>query len=501
MNNFDIFNLNDLKKALKKIKLLFADNNFNENTLIKINLHIQYINPIGPFYFYTLDENIKSNINEEDYNGMLYTIKIILIEFYKLIKERLTINLICNPIITTTNTNFQQISLETNEIILAKIIRFILMIKELQQELQIKYDKLFLQINEPYNISSLKKIVSLFANENFTGLEITGGLILQTAIIPQLVTIIKEGYFDKLLATKTFRKLNYISINFMKYNNYKNFDKYHLLKHKAAIILTKEKNQLLSLFNMIKNLINKYPNIIKFDIYFGKYHLISNHNDLLKTLNILPNEYYNLQQIYNRLIQDSILTNIKNKLEKYLCKIYGLTYSINNLRQIMTQEKVVNDGFLKIKLQKDLHKIEAITKEIIGKFINYQKILQQTNEPEIFDYLNKFDQLNRKLNITPEYLELKHKIHELFDVSVNSLENLNKRHNTVSVNSLKNLNKCHNNLEDNLPGIIIEYSEDNKILLFSAITNDNYNNKDSYRLKGFLDNKTFQPSTKLSLTF
>ncbi|MGI9214617.1 MAG: hypothetical protein ACR2HS_02880, partial [Gammaproteobacteria bacterium] len=70
MHNYEILNLNDLRKALKEIKLFYNNqSNIHEDNLINITLNIQNIETIRPLYFDTLDDNI----TEEYYNGMLYT--------------------------------------------------------------------------------------------------------------------------------------------------------------------------------------------------------------------------------------------------------------------------------------------------------------------------------------------------------------------------------------------------------------------------------------------
>lgn len=285
MNNFNVFDLNDLKKALTQIQLLYnnkfqhhsqvnSDKHFNLNSysscakpndLVNITLYIQHINSIEPFYLSML---------EEDYNGMLYTVKMILMAICKLLNENLTITLTYKSIHNLNSIEYR--------LIVEKTSRFISIIKELQQELYINSEQLFLQINNNYNIDCLNTINLLLQNKNLDNLEIKGGLILGETLISNALNTIKEQHLQQLIKNPILQKLSSIKINFTNSNNYEKIFNAQINHNKFEIILEKERSQLLHLFYMIKNLINQNSNIVNFEIYFGEYNLAGDNINLLK---------------------------------------------------------------------------------------------------------------------------------------------------------------------------------------------------------------------------
>ncbi len=442
MHNYEILNLNDLRKALKEIKLFYNNqSNIHEDNLINITLNIQNIEPIGPFNFHTLGDNI----TEEYYNGMLYTIKLILATIYKLVNENLTITLSCHLI--------NKLPSKKNQKIKAKTTKFINIIKELQQELHIQPKKFFLQIKNPYDSDSFQETISLLQNKNLQGLKISGGLILQEAFICRILTTIKEQYLEELIKTNILKKLHSIEINFINLNNYENLFNCYSEDNKVEIILEREKFQLLNIFNMIKILINKYSNLTKFDVCFAQYNL-NNPIKFQKTFNLLPKEYTCLQPIYNDLVQNSVLMNIKNKLENYLSKINNLDNSIENLNQICKQENIINDELLICKLQQNTSKMLIIQKDITEKFIKYTNILNQEDDSSVFYYFARFYLNKKEFKKAYEYLELVNQK----SISFNAANNLNL---------FLYLNNYATHLE-NLSSQITESAE-NQMFLFSQL--------------------------------
>lgn len=484
MNNFNVFDLNDLKKALTQIQLLYnnkfqhhsqvnSDKHFNLNSysscakpndLVNITLYIQHINSIEPFYLSML---------EEDYNGMLYTVKMILMAICKLLNENLTITLTYKSIHNLNSIEYR--------LIVEKTSRFISIIKELQQELYINSEQLFLQINNNYNIDCLNTINLLLQNKNLDNLEIKGGLILGETLISNALNTIKEQHLQQLIKNPILQKLSSIKINFTNSNNYEKIFNAQINHNKFEIILEKERSQLLHLFYMIKNLINQNSNIVNFEIYFGEYNLAGDNINLLKILNVLPKEYKILRQIYTNSVQNSILINIQNKLQKCLLKLHNMEINIANLKQISIQPNVVHNQFLTTKLEKDINELEKKQKVIILRFNDYITLLKQKQDPGLFYYLEKFYQYKKaEFKIPSEHSIITSKIYELPKCDVSNLSFPHKYR-----DYLKNYSS---------PQMIIESTE-NQILLFSQL-NDYVAHQSAHTIAS---NNQIAPRPKLCL--
>lgn len=406
MKNYEIFNLNDLRQAYAELKLFYNNQaNIQEANVINITLNMENIEAIQPLHL----DAVQANITEEYHYGMLYTMKLILASIYKLVNDNLTITLSCHL--------FYNFSFKKNKQIKEKIIKFINIIKELQQESNIHPHKFFWKIKNPYDLEAFKETVFLLNNKTFQEFKV-GGLILEEVFICTIIPIIGKKYLEQLINLDMLNKIRYIEINFINLNNYENLFNYYSEYNEIETILEKEKFQLLKLFTMLKKLIDKHSNLIKFNMNFFQY----NSNNLVefqKTFNLLPIEYHCLQSVYNDLIQNSVARNIKNKLEKYLFKINNLENSIENLNQICTQENVMYNKTLSDKLQQNICEMLTKRENVTEKFFEYTTVLNQANDPSVFYYLAKFYQHKKEFKKAYEYLELVDQKSTSFNVTNN----------------------------------------------------------------------------------